>query len=117
MCQWWVDVGVMDGLLMQREVIMTLLCTTWAIQRGFRGCAMDEIWKAAPTTEEYARCYANKQRDHTKETGGKTANLCLKRGRLDKKEDDGWDAVLLRGDRAQGNKLFATPSTAWDLSL
>ena len=59
--------------LVQREVITTLLCTTWAIQRGFRGCAMDEIWKAAPTTKEYGRCYVNKQRNHTKETGGKTA--------------------------------------------
>ena len=62
---------------------------------------MDEIWKAAPMTEEYGRCYANKQRNHTKETGGKTAILCLKRGRSDKKEDDGWEAVLLRGGGRQ----------------
>ena len=33
--------------------------------------------------------YANQTKRLNRRTGSKTANLCLKRGRLDKKEDDG----------------------------
>ena len=38
---------------------------------------------------KYGRCYANQTKSLNRGTASKTANLCLKRGRLDKKEDDG----------------------------
>ena len=42
-------------------------------------------------------------RTHTKEKGGKTTNLILKRKGSDKKEDDGWEDVLLRGGGKQAS--------------
>ena len=47
--------------------------------------------------------YANQTKRLNRGTGSKTANLCLKRGRLDKKEDDGWDVFSFG---AVGDKLF-----------
>ena len=47
--------------------------------------------------------YANQTKRLNRGTGSKTENLCLKRGRLDKKEDDGWDVFSFG---AVGDKFF-----------
>ena len=74
----------------QGEVMATLLCTMCATQRG--------VFEVAPLLCEQTK-------GPNRGTGSKNANLCLKRRRLDKNEDDGW-IVLSYG--AVGDGLFTT---------